>query len=122
MMRARPLTALLTTVMFLLSLVWLATPALAGRPHRVEVCHVPPGNPANAHTIRISPNALWAHLRHGDVPGACNLTSELTTALRDHVLALHAREFHPKRRRELFALLDTVDSARGPRSRTARRS
>jgi hypothetical protein len=38
----------------------------------VLVCHVPPGNPDNAHTICISPNAVPAHLAHGDYLGPCN--------------------------------------------------
>jgi hypothetical protein len=37
----------------------------------VTICHIPPGNPANAHTITISVNALPAHLAHGDYVGAC---------------------------------------------------
>ncbi len=32
---------------------------------KFSVCHVPPGNPANAHNICISPNALNAHLTSG---------------------------------------------------------
>jgi hypothetical protein len=39
---------------------------------KVDVCHVPPGNPENFHTITISENALNAHLGHGDFEGACN--------------------------------------------------
>lgn len=39
--------------------------------NKVLVCHIPPGNPANAHTICISPNAVPAHLAHGDVLGEC---------------------------------------------------
>ena len=39
---------------------------------KVDVCHVPPGNPDNAHTITISENALGAHLDHGDHVGACD--------------------------------------------------
>lgn len=38
---------------------------------KVAVCHIPPGNPANAHTIVVGEPALSAHLRHGDVLGAC---------------------------------------------------
>ncbi|MCG3165186.1 MAG: hypothetical protein POELPBGB_00948 [Bacteroidia bacterium] len=38
---------------------------------KVLMCHVPPGNPANAHTISISANAVPAHLAHGDVVGSC---------------------------------------------------
>lgn len=37
----------------------------------VTICHIPPGNPANAHTITISVNALPAHLAHGDYVGSC---------------------------------------------------
>lgn len=45
---------------------------------KVRICHVPQGNPANAHTICISPNALKAHIDHHiagsgeeDYMGAC---------------------------------------------------
>jgi cysteine-rich repeat protein len=39
---------------------------------KVEVCHIPPGNPRNAHTICISPNALDTHIQqHGDYCGPC---------------------------------------------------
>ena len=38
---------------------------------KVVICHIPPGNPANAHAIEISVNALPAHLAHGDNLGAC---------------------------------------------------
>ncbi|MEX0854558.1 MAG: LamG-like jellyroll fold domain-containing protein, partial [Nitrosopumilaceae archaeon] len=38
---------------------------------KVKVCHIPPGNPGNAHTIKISKSALAAHLAHGDTKGAC---------------------------------------------------
>lgn len=39
---------------------------------KVAVCHIPPGNPENAHTIWISQNAVQAHLNHGDYLGPCN--------------------------------------------------
>jgi hypothetical protein len=39
---------------------------------KVEVCHVPPGNPANEHEICISPNAVPDHLAHGDRLGPCD--------------------------------------------------
>jgi hypothetical protein len=40
-------------------------------PSKVTICHIPPGNPANAHTITISLSALKAHQKHGDTVGAC---------------------------------------------------
>ena len=38
---------------------------------KVTICHIPPGNPENAHTITISESALQAHLSHGDYLGEC---------------------------------------------------
>jgi hypothetical protein len=45
---------------------------------KVVMCHVPPGNPANAHSITISPNAVPAHLAHGDYFGCCGAHGTLT--------------------------------------------
>ena len=38
---------------------------------KVLVCHIPPGNPSNAHTICVSPSAVPAHLAHGCMLGSC---------------------------------------------------
>lgn len=38
---------------------------------KVEICHVPPGNPGNAHTIEVGESAVPAHLAHGDSLGEC---------------------------------------------------
>lgn len=38
---------------------------------KVLVCHIPPGNPENPHTIEVGESALPAHLAHGDTEGAC---------------------------------------------------
>ena len=46
-------------------------PASAGGGHKVTICHFPPGNPANAHTINVGDPAVPAHLAHGDHLGAC---------------------------------------------------
>jgi hypothetical protein len=53
----------------LLAVLGLATPAWAAK---VKVCHVPPGNPGNFHTITVNDNALQAHLGHGDLAGDCS--------------------------------------------------
>ena len=42
-------------------------PAVFAGAVKVDVCHVPPGDPDNFHTITISQNALEAHLAHGDM-------------------------------------------------------
>jgi len=36
-----------------------------------QVCHIPPGNPANAHTICVGKPSVKAHLDHGDYLGKC---------------------------------------------------
>src|SRR5262245_30766400 len=63
----------------LLALV-LATPIPVGaqahgrgrEEQKVAICHYPPGNPANAHTLMLPEPAVQAHLRHGDTSGACS--------------------------------------------------
>lgn len=39
---------------------------------KVVICHIPPGNPDNAHEIEVSVNAVDAHLAHGDNLGPCS--------------------------------------------------
>lgn len=36
------------------------------------ICHIPPGNPDKAHTIRVGSPAVPAHLAHGDKIGSCD--------------------------------------------------
>ncbi|HEY8923495.1 MAG TPA: hypothetical protein VIU64_03880 [Polyangia bacterium] len=39
---------------------------------KTTICHVPPGNPANAHTICVGSSAVPHHMKnHGDLVGAC---------------------------------------------------
>ena len=39
---------------------------------QVTICHIPPGNPANAHEISVGEPAVRAHVeRHGDTVGGC---------------------------------------------------
>ena len=40
---------------------------------QVLVCHVPPGNPANLHTIEVGVSAAAAHQAHGDTLGECDV-------------------------------------------------
>lgn len=39
---------------------------------KVDICHLPPGNPENEHTLNVSENAIRAHLAHGDRLGDCD--------------------------------------------------
>lgn len=54
------------------SIAVITAPALATGSHKVTICHLPPGNPGNAHTITVAYSALPAHFKHGDRLGACN--------------------------------------------------
>ncbi|MBI2339437.1 MAG: PQQ-binding-like beta-propeller repeat protein [Deltaproteobacteria bacterium] len=48
-----------------------APPEIPDDNPKVTICHIPPGNPANAHTIEIAASAWPAHLEHGDYEGEC---------------------------------------------------
>jgi hypothetical protein len=50
---------------------------------KVVVCHYPPGNPANFHTISVGEAAVTAHLNHGDELGACPSGCRLDASLCD---------------------------------------
>jgi hypothetical protein len=48
-------------------LSWLAAPAFAASPERVEICHIPPDTPDNVQTIVVGPVAAEQHfVEHGD--------------------------------------------------------
>lgn len=51
-----------------------------GSKGKQTVCHIPPGNPANQHTINVGTSAVNAHLAHGDVLGSCS-PEEVATPL-----------------------------------------
>ncbi len=38
---------------------------------KMQVCHIPPGNPSKAHTITVGGPAVDKHLDHGDLLGPC---------------------------------------------------
>jgi hypothetical protein len=46
-------------------------PTTDGSGGKVIICHAPPGNPNNRHTIEVGQSAVSAHLGHGDTLGAC---------------------------------------------------
>lgn len=50
-----------------------------------DICHIPPGDPDNAHTISINSNAVDAHLAHGDYLGPCNDSGTQVELLRVEV-------------------------------------
>lgn len=63
-MKKIPLLSLLVAVL----VVYAAMAAMAAK---IEICHFPPGNPGNWHTITINDTALPAHQAHNDLVGSC---------------------------------------------------
>ena len=57
--------------LWLLSTALLAFSTAAQSEYEVTLCHVPPGNPGNAHVISVAEDAVSAHLAHGDRLGIC---------------------------------------------------
>lgn len=49
----------------------------AVRAAKVNVCHIPPGNPANARIISVAQAAVAAHLAHGDALELCLIINEI---------------------------------------------
>jgi hypothetical protein len=44
------------------------------------ICHVPAGNPWNAHTISVGASAAKAHFAHGDYLGECKAISAINNS------------------------------------------
>jgi hypothetical protein len=55
----------LSTFLMAAGVLLLGSAAMAGEP-TVSICHIPPGNPGNSHSITVGPSAVPAHLAHGD--------------------------------------------------------
>lgn len=53
------------------------TPTTAAPSGKALVCHIPPGNPSNAHTLTVGTSAVSAHVAHGDYSGACQICVNL---------------------------------------------
>jgi len=72
------------------------------KPGKVIVCHVPPGNPENAHEITIDESALQAHLANnpGDSQGACPAAPVLTCEP-DKVIVCHVPPGNPENAHEI---------------------
>jgi hypothetical protein len=62
---------ILGAIVFGVLLTIVPSPAQSGQ-EKVTICHIPPGNPDNAHTIVVAAAAVPAHLElHGDSVGEC---------------------------------------------------
>jgi hypothetical protein len=65
--------------MSIISALLISAPIFAANPHnedQVTICHYPPGNPGNAHTITVGASAVQTHIsQHGDTLGACAVSA-----------------------------------------------
>jgi hypothetical protein len=58
---------------------------------KVTICHIPPGNPSNAHTITVGASAVPAHLAHGDTLGPCPEVAAATQNTGKHEKTNHGK-------------------------------
>ncbi len=62
----------ITVLIIAIGLLAWVTASVADAPHvPTLICHIPPGNPENAHEIIVDDDAVPAHLAHGDNLGHC---------------------------------------------------
>lgn len=67
----RIMISIVGTAIFLSVVLGVAF-AGGGKP-KLEICHFPPGNPNNPHTVRVGEPAMAAHMAHGDwLGGSCS--------------------------------------------------
>lgn len=69
----KKILSILLMVLVIASVASLALAKPGKTNEKVAICHIPKGNPENAHTIWVSENAVKAHLAHGDYLGECKV-------------------------------------------------
>jgi hypothetical protein len=63
---------MLGALVFIMLVTLAPAPVQSGQ-EKVTICHIPPGNPDNAHTIVVAAPAVPAHVQlHGDTLGECD--------------------------------------------------
>jgi protein-disulfide isomerase len=78
----------------LLSLVAVVPLATAGPNNKVQICHIPPGNPANFHTISVNQNAVDNHLDFPQLEAEYIQTGKVKYVRRDFPLeSIHPHAF-----------------------------
>jgi hypothetical protein len=73
---------------------------------KVVLCHIPPGNPENAHTIEVGESAVPAHLEHGDTLGAC----QGDTGGGDKVTICHIPPGNPENAHSITISVNALDA------------
>ena len=62
---------IVVSIIVLFQLEALPTPAPSGEGEKVTLCHIPSGDASKARSLTVGPDAVAAHLAHGDTLGAC---------------------------------------------------
>jgi len=57
---------------------------------KVVICHIPPGNPDNMHTIAVGEPAVDAHLDHGDSLSYCWGDSDVSDYVDETITVINA--------------------------------
>jgi hypothetical protein len=83
---------------------------------KVTICHIPPGNPENAHTLEVGASAVSAHLAHGDYLGECRdgtpipiFTATVTPDEGKKVIICHIPQAHPENAHTIEVSENAVD-------------
>ena len=76
MRRIIVIAALLVMSLFIIRNALAGGACDPGSTHKTTICHIPPGNPGNAHTLCVGNSAVPAHLAHGDCLGECPCATE----------------------------------------------
>jgi hypothetical protein len=67
----KPVKRILGAIVFVVACTIAPVPVQSGQ-EKVTICHIPPGNPENRHTIVVAAPAVQAHVElHGDTIGEC---------------------------------------------------
>jgi len=70
----KALILFLIFVIFISSITGLAQSVSAAPEQKILICHFPPGNPDNLHTLSVGESAVLAHVAHGDTLGTLVLS------------------------------------------------
>lgn len=92
--------------------VFATSTSATSTPDKIVVCHVPPGNPENRHTIRIGEPAWNAHhSNHNDFLGTCEEGEEENIGLHRRITICHSPEENPDAKHTIVVSLKAFNQS-----------